>query len=176
MAMKLPPRLRLEPRPSRIACILLVIACAMTAILLGMLPLPVAGTAVCAIAIVTVLAAGLRRCTGSGVPALLHVGIERRITVTDRGGHSHEGSILDDSYVGTWLTTIVWRADGRPWWHPARTILVLPDTLGRDEFRRLRVVLRYGRPTEAEDSSGVDAGRPASHAAPSMRTPLSNFD
>ena len=156
--MKLPPRLRLEPRPSRIGCILLAAACAMTSILLGLLPLPVAAVFAGAIAILTVLGRGLRRCTGRGVPAALQIGVDRRITVTDREGHSCAGSILDDSYAGPWLTTIIWCADSEPWWRPARTILVLPDTLSRDEFRRLRVVLRYGRTAAAaEGTSGADA-------------------
>ena len=156
--MKLPPPLRLEPRPSRIGCILLAAACAMTSILVGLLPLPVAAVFAGGLAILTMLACGLWRCGGRGVPALLQVGVDRKITVTDREGRSCEGSILDDSYVGAWLTTIVWCADGEPWWHPAHTILVLPDTLPRDEFRRLRVVLRYGRPAAAEDTSGADDG------------------
>ena len=130
----------------------------MTAVLLGVLPLPVAGLAAGAVAILAVLAGGLWRCMGRGVPALLQVGIDRRITVTDCKGQAHAGSILDDSYVGAWLTTIVWCADGGPWWRPARTILVLPDTLPRDDFRQLRVVLRYGRSAEAEGTRGVDDG------------------
>ena len=39
-------------------------------------------------AVLAVLAAGLWRCTGRGVPALLHVGLDRRITVTGRDGRS----------------------------------------------------------------------------------------
>jgi hypothetical protein len=35
---------------------------------------------------------------------------------------------------------------------------VLPDTLPRDEFRRLRVVLRYGRPVVDGETSDVEAG------------------
>jgi len=156
--MKPPQRLRLEPRPSRIGCALVAAACTMTSILLGSLPLSMAAVLPAAAAILAVLASGLWRCTGRGVPALLHVGIDRRITVTDRDGRSRAGVILDDSYVGAWLTTIVWRRDGMPWWRPARTMLVLPDTLGRDEFRRLRVVLRYGRPAATGDTSGEEAG------------------
>ena len=157
--MKLPPRLRLEPRPSRIACAVFSAACAATTVLLWLLPLPVVamlgGTGVVA----AVLASGLRRCIGRGVPALLHVGIDRRIAVTDRAGRSRSGSILDDSYVGVALTTIIWSADGDPWWRPARAILILPDTLPRDDFRQLRVALRYGRPAgEEEETNGVKAG------------------
>ena len=156
--MKPLPRLRLEPRPSRIGCTLFAAACAMTAILLGALPLPVAGIAAGALAILTVLAGGLWRCTtGRGVPTLLHVGIDRRITVTDRHGRPRSGSILDDSYVGAAVTTIVWRADDDRWWRPARAILILPDSLPRDDFRRLRVVLRYGRVVRDEGRSDVEA-------------------
>jgi hypothetical protein len=95
--------------------------------------------------ILVVLVSSLWRCTGRGVPALLHVGLDRRITVTRSDGRSQSGAILDDSYVGARLTVIVWRADDRPWWRPAEAIVVLPDTLPREDFRRLRVALRYGR-------------------------------
>jgi hypothetical protein len=157
-AMKPAPRLRLEPRPSRIGCAFVAATCAMTAVLIGSVPLPI-GTAIPASAMVlAVLFSGLRRCTGRGVPALLHVGIDRRITVTGRDGRSRAGTILDDSCVGAWLTTIVWRADGAPWWRPARAIVVLPDTLPEDEFRRLRVVLRYGRPAAVGATSREEAG------------------
>jgi len=157
-AMQTPPRLRLEPRPSRIGRIAVLGGCAATAILVAWLPLPIC---VAAAGIAMVVGATLRalwRCSGRGVPALLHVGLDRRLTVTDREGRSRAGAILDDSYVGERLTTIVWRPDGAPWWRPAHAILVLPDTLPRDELRRLRVFLRYGRPPRAEATSAVDAG------------------
>ncbi len=157
-AMKPAPRLRLEPRPSRIGCAFVAATCAMTAVLIGWLPLPIAAVVPASAVVLAVLFSGLWRCTGRGVPALLHVGIDRRITVTGRDGRSRAGTILDDSCVGPWLTTIVWRADGTPWWRPARAIVVLPDTLPEDEFRRLRVVLRYGRPVAAGETSGEEAG------------------
>jgi hypothetical protein len=157
-AMKPSPRLRLEPRPSRIGCAFVATACAMTAILLGLLPLPMTAAVPATVTVLVVLVSGLWRCTGRGVPALLHVGIDRGMTVTGRDGRSRAGVILDNSYVGAWLTTIVWRADGIRWWRPARTIVVLPDTLPEDEFRRLRVVLRYGRPVAVGKTSGEEAG------------------
>jgi len=155
--MQPPARLRLEPRPSRIAGASIIAACSATLLLMVLLPL--SGTALFAsvAAIAAGAISGLRRCTGRGAPALLHVGIDRRITVTDRSGRSFSGTILDDSYVGAWLTTIVWCVDGNPWWRPARAVLILPDTLAREEFRRLRVALRYGRVGATGDTSGVDA-------------------
>jgi hypothetical protein len=156
-AMKPPPRLRLEPRPSRIGCVAIGIGCASTSVLLASLPLPIAGYVAGGAALLAVLASGLWRCTGRGVPAIVHVGLDRRVTVSDRGGRSRSGAILDDSYVGAQLTTIVWREDRAPWWRPARAILVLPDTLPPDDFRRLRVALRYGRAPAAEATRGVDA-------------------
>jgi hypothetical protein len=58
------------------------------------------------------------------------------------------------TFVHPWFTSIVWRPDGS---RVSRAIPLLPDMMGTDEFRRLRVLLRYGR-------REVTAGAPASHA------------
>lgn len=155
--MQPPARLRLEPHPSRIACGSIVAACSATLILILLLPLPDAAILASVAAVAAAAVPSLWRCRGRGVPALLHVGIDRRITVTYRSGRSSSGTILDDSYVGAWLTTIVWCADGDPWWRPARTILIVRDTLPHEAFRRLRVALRYGRVDGTRETSGVDA-------------------
>lgn len=148
-------RLRLEPRPSRICCIAVLGACASAAALIATASLPwvvaVAGGGL----VFALLVSSLWRCTGRGVPALLHVGLDRRITVTGSDGRSRSGAILDDSYVGAWLTVIVWRSDDLPWWRPADAVVVLTDTLPQEAFRQLRVVLRYGR---AAATSGEEAG------------------
>lgn len=154
--MKPPPRLRLEPRPSRLACALVVASCTFAMLELALLPLPLAGRVAGAVGVAAFFVAGLWRCAGRGVPALLHVGIDRRITVTDRDGRSRDGTILDASYAGARITTIVWRADRQPWWRPARTILVLPDSLAGEHFRQLRVALRYGRPRAPPDANEVE--------------------
>ena len=140
--MKSHRRLRLEPRPSRFACAGIIAGCSGTAALIAVLRMPVIATIGGAVIVIAVLVSSLWRCTGSGVPALLHVGMDRRVAVTDRTGRSREGAILDASYVGSALTTLVWRADGDRWWRPARTMLFLADSLPPEDFRRLRVVLR----------------------------------
>jgi hypothetical protein len=58
------------------------------------------------------------------------------------------GHIRSATYVGAWITTIVWRPDGRRW---SRAILILPDMLPAEDFRRLRVMLRYARSGEAQE-------------------------
>jgi hypothetical protein len=156
--MKPTPRLRLEPRPSRLAAIFIAATSSATAALMVAQPLPPWLAIAAVMAIVALAIAGWRRCSGHGVPALLHVGIDRRVTVTDRKGRSCNGAILDDSYVGARLTTIVWRPDGVSAWRPAKSLLMLPDMLAADDFRRLRVLLRYGRTAIEAGSKERDAG------------------
>jgi hypothetical protein len=152
------PRLRLEPRPSRIGCIALGACCVATAMLIVLLPLDTRVTAGALVAVAWIALRGFRRCAGRDVPALLHVGLDRRITATSRDGRSRDGAILDDSCVGSFLTTIVWRPDAARWFEPARSIVLLPDSLPAEDYRRLRVLLRYGRPAATEaPTSGLDA-------------------
>ena len=77
-----------------------------------------------------------------------------RIAVTTGDGSCDRGCVRPDSYVGARITTIVWRPGDAGW---SRAILLLPDMLPADDFRRLRVLLRHGR-------SDVAQGDPESHA------------
>ena len=113
-----------------------------------------------ALLVLAVLVAGLWRCTGRGLPALLHVGIDRRITVTGCDGRSRAGAILDDSYVGAVVddhrlasrTDAVVASGDRP-------SSCYPTCCRARTSRRLRVALRYGRPASATAAtSDVDAG------------------
>ena len=71
-----------------------------------------------------------------------------------RDGRLVAGHVRSATYVGAMLTTVVWRPDGARF---SRTVLILPDMLPADDFRRLRVMLRYAR-------SAAEQGLPASHA------------
>jgi hypothetical protein len=123
--------------------------------------------------ILTVLLVALRsmrRTLGRGLPAIVHLGADRRLTVTGQDGRSTSGVVRTDSYVGPRLTIVVWLADARPrsWHRGCATLLVLPDMLPPEEFRQLRVLLRYGwaqAPSRA--TSGATGERPASQAAAS---------
>lgn len=154
--MNLPPRLLLHPRLSRRAVALIVATHAMTAALLMWLPLSLGLRLAGSVAIASGCAVALRNIVGRASPASLQVGIDRRIRVITRNGREREGEVLADSYVGSRLTTIVWRPEGA--W-VARTILILADTLPADDFRQLRIVLRYGwAPAPVAGSSDADAG------------------
>ena len=137
---------------------LTTIGCLAAAMLVAVLPLPSWTMLACLVAIGAALYRAHRQLIGRGVPAIVHVGIDRTITVTDRHGRSRDGVVLADSYVGALLSTIVWGARGAPWWRGADVILVLPDTLPADDFRRLRIFLRYGRVPVVAATSGIDAG------------------
>ena len=76
------------------------------------------------------------------------------LVVRTRAGRLRAGHVRTASFVHPWLTTIVWRPDGA---QCSRSMVVVPDMLDVDDFRRLRVLLRYGR-------REVDAGAPASQA------------
>jgi len=156
--MKQAQRLRLEPRPSRIGGIAITVGCIATVGLIAAMGLPAAAALGCVAIVIVVLISSVWRCAGRGVAAIVHVGIDRRISVTNRVGRTCPGVILDDSYVGSTLTTIVWRAADDRWWRPSRAMLVLTDSLPPDDFRRLRVLLRYGHPAGEVATSGVDAG------------------
>jgi hypothetical protein len=132
--------------------------CAATAILVLSLRLPWWTTVSALAAVIGVAVRTFWRCSGGRVPKSIVVTDKRRITMSWRDGTSTDAEILGDSYVGAWLTCVVWRAEGVPWWQPARTLLFLPDTLSVEGFRQLRVMLRYGVPDARADRNGVEAG------------------
>lgn len=50
------------------------------------------------------------------------------------------GTLRDGSFVAPWLTVVRWRPLGA--WRD-RSLLIAPDMLGAEDFRRLRVLLRW---------------------------------
>jgi len=82
--------------------------------------------------------------------ACVAVGLDRRIRVAMSDGAVVEGCVLSASYVGAAVTTIVWRRQGA---RVARAFWLVGDMLPRDDFRRLRVALRYGQSAAAHDAS-----------------------
>ena len=88
-------------------------------------------------------AAALGWIAASSLLALRRLRPNRRLYV-DAGGRIEadgvSGELADGSFVAPWLTVIRWRPP-RAWWE--RTLVVAPDMLPAEDFRRLRVVLRW---------------------------------
>ena len=111
-----------------------------------MLALPLAWGARLAVVAAAVVGIDARlRAMRRSVPALIHLGLDRRIAITGGDGHTREGTVLPATYVGARVVSVVWRPDGWSRWRPAPALLLLPDMLAGDEHRQLRVALRYGR-------------------------------
>ena len=155
--MRWPPPVRVTLSPSIGAAAAIALLALATGAVVSVLPVDraVVGLAIVAIgawAIDRILVLALRR--GSRAVRRFELRGDLTIVVATGDGKIRAGRVHRDSYVGARLTTIVWRPFGR--WR-SRAILLLPDMLPAEDFRRLRVLLRYGR-------SDVAQGAPASHA------------
>ena len=155
--MRWPPPVRVVLAPSLFASSLIAMLGCATCAVVATLPLDAHLAALAIVAIVAWAGDRVRVVALRLGPRAVR-GLELRgdLTVIVIGGDgvARAGRVHRDSYVGARLSTIVWRPFGR---RRARAILILPDMLPATDFRRLRVLLRYGR-------SDVAQGAPASHA------------
>jgi hypothetical protein len=155
--MRLPVQLRVSPRPSRVATAAILTLAGFFFGAVVMLPTPI----FCDVIAVGVLAGwahhqirlhGTRTARRSVVEILLSS--DAVLVARRRDGKLLAGHVRSATFVHPWFTSIVWRPDGA---RLSRAIPLLPDMLDLDDFRRLRVLLRYGR-------REVTAGVPASQA------------
>jgi hypothetical protein len=154
--MRPPIQFRVVLRPSRIATCALVALAGFAIVLLVIMPAPAWTDALAALVLIGWAAHRIRqqglRCAASSIVELkLHE--DRTIVVHRKDGRLRAGRVLDTSHIHPAFTSIVWRPDGA---RLARSIPIVADMLDRDEFRRLRVLLRYGR---SEDSDGTPASQ-----------------
>lgn len=140
-----PAPLETSLSPSRLACAWIVVLAWLTLALTITLPIPgwVGAIATLLLAAWTALRLHGYRA-GRTAACHLRVDVDRMLSVTTVDGRTSRGRILPSTYVGARLTALVWRPEGEGW-RFARAQCVLPDMLPPDEFRRLRVLLRYGR-------------------------------
>ena len=143
--MSAPVVMSIELGASRIACAAIVaVALGAFAILLTV-PVPpwVVLAAACALAAWAadrIRVIGLRR----GPRAVREIRLDDKdaIEVTFADGRAVTGTLHGDSRAGPRLTSVVWQPEGAHW---PRAVLILPDMLPADDFRRFRVLMRYGR-------------------------------
>lgn len=87
-------------------------------------------------------------------PAALVLRLDATLVLLWRNGTTVDAVLCNGGYLGPWVTAIVWRQRGR-WWR--ESLLITPDMLPADAFRRLRVHLNHA-------TSGNDQDVPASQA------------
>jgi toxin CptA len=154
--MRPPFQLRVALRPSRIATLALAMLAALAVLLLLIMPAPAWTDALGALVLIGWAAHRIRlhglRCAPSSIIEVM-LSEDRTIVVRRRDGGLRAGVVLDNSHVHAAFTSIVWRPVGA---RLARSLPLVPDMLEADDFRRLRVLLRYGR---REDSAGASASQ-----------------
>lgn len=148
--------LRIPVRSSLLIAIAVSTVHFAAAVLLWLLPVPVIGQALIGVAIAASLIYYM------AVDATLHaansiVALElragRKIACLTRRGAWLDCMPLGSSYVSSWLTVIVLRAGGS--WSTRRVILV-PDNVAAEDFRRLRAWLRWSNESGGERVQPMD--------------------
>lgn len=136
-------RVVIAPGPSRRAAawIVAVAAASLAAALGPQAPGAVKAVVACAIGIAAVhscLRHGFGR--GAGVVRRVSVDLPGRVQVAFADGRHLSGRLADDSFVAPWLTVVRWVPDGA---RLSRAIVIVPDSVDTEAFRRLRVLLRW---------------------------------
>lgn len=78
----------------------------------------------------------------AGAALALELTAERECAVRTRGGEWLRGRIIPSSYVLPWLVVLHLEMPGRL---ATRKLVLLPDAIGADTHRRLRVHLRWAK-------------------------------
>ena len=88
----------------------------------------------------------------------LELRLDGGIRLHHRDGRQSHGIVNADSTVTPWLTVVGVKVPGR--WRSIH-VVVLPDAIDAEDFRRLRVRLRWPLTPAAEPAAGADRGRTA---------------
>ncbi|MEO8847407.1 MAG: hypothetical protein ABI440_02075 [Casimicrobiaceae bacterium] len=160
--MRDPPPLRVDLTRSALRLYFIGIACAVTLAVVWSVPLAAGLRAWLSLLVVAVSA----RAWGAKTPAALVLRLDGTLAILGHDGSSIETVIGNGGYLSSVFTSIVCVPLGC---RRQRVIAILPDMLAPEDFRRLRVRMRYTR-------SGDDDGVPASHARASTSAPLSALD
>jgi toxin CptA len=76
-------------------------------------------------------------------PVSLRIGGDGFLFLGLRNGSEAEAKVLDSSFVHPWITILNLRLAGGRW---SRNVILLPECVDAEAFRRLRVWLRWARP------------------------------
>jgi toxin CptA len=111
--------------------------------LLWPVALPVWVKTVLALAVIASLVHSLRQVALLKAPeSIIAIEIKEpaKLALQTRRGEWHECSLSGDSYVSAWLTIVLLKIDKKRF---PRCAVITPDNVDADDFRRLRVWLRW---------------------------------
>jgi hypothetical protein len=137
-------QLNYKLRPSRSLALLFILLCVLSLVSIWMLPVPVAGLLVLTLVVLCwtgyclLLDAKLSR--GHSCVAFRLEGQDEIVLVLRCGTHL-PGRVSADSLVTPFLVILNVALKER---RGRRSLLVMPDTMGAESFRHLRVALKWG--------------------------------
>jgi toxin CptA len=70
----------------------------------------------------------------------LVVDLAGSVEIEHADGSRNRGKLLNGSFVAPWLVIVRWLPEGGRF---SRTVVIAPDSVGADAYRRLRVLLRW---------------------------------
>ena len=149
MTDSIPPLLVLHLRPSFRLASMLSLAHLSAGALLWPLMLPIAVKLAAIAALAFSLAIYLRHYalrTSPGSITSLALADDMTCTLQTRRGQRIPCALLGSSFVATYLTVLELKPQApAKWWHKlgAYSVVILPDAIDSEEFRRLRVLLRW---------------------------------
>lgn len=135
--------LNVQRRPSRQLAALLYAAHAVSIVLLWSLTLPVALKVAIAVLVVISLIHYLSQdawLTAHHAVTAFTLTEARQCTATLHSGKSVTGEVLGGTFVAPYLTVILYQPEGKFF---TRSIVIFPDSIDAEIFRKLRVWLRW---------------------------------
>jgi toxin CptA len=140
-----PSRLLIRINPSRRLAAALLAAHLLAALGVFASSLPATVVAALLIVLVVSLTFSLRRHACLASPrslVLLELSDTLEIEAEDRSGRRLAGTVLGTTFVAPWLVVINFKVEGR---HLPHAVVILPDASDGENYRALRVWLRWRR-------------------------------
>jgi toxin CptA len=151
-----PVKLQVTIGPSRTLAALLAAFHATALVVISIVTLPTWAKLLFAAAIITsgglsIWCAALRRSRSAITE--IEAGEGSRIACRTRDDRWREVEVLPSSFISPWLTVLNLRVPGAMF---ATHVLILPDNVETDAFRRLRVLLKWSRQAPASSRPPED--------------------
>lgn len=137
--------------PSRLLAAILLAGHGAVAVVLAFIDLPVGWTAMICLLLLLSLWHEVRKALRRGATSVvaLRVANDDKLTFQQRDGEWRDAEVLGSSYVTAFLSVLNLQAAGE---RRQRHVVLLPDVLPADDYRRLRVWLRW-RATRTQESA-----------------------